>query len=297
MTGHIRVAARSAAVLTAAVTAALIGLAPQAVAADGKPGAPAAPSAENRAAAHLAAAAPATLDTLARFFAREGAVTRAAAEPRIEGAAVPVYTLAPEFVAGREGAPVAHLEYLASKAVSSDGQKASLWSVPQGGSWQVVNIATGDDETRYASEGARRLPGGTVFREPQIDAWYVQRHARVLPLDEDAVKAVGARGVTLAAYQDRVEKAYADKLPGSAYAKKGRAGGYAAGANPQPRPESQSQPQAQPRPQSLAEDAVPTASSGESSPAAPSAALATGLAALALGATVLGLRRRTRSGG
>ncbi|MDJ0461735.1 hypothetical protein [Streptomyces sp. H27-C3] len=296
MTGHVRGAGRTAAVLTVTVAAALIGVAPQAVA-DEKPAAPAAPSAENRAAAHKAAAAPDTLDTLARFFAREGAVTRAAAEPRIDGAAVPVYTLAPEFVAGREGAPVAHLEYLASRAVSSDGQKASLWSVPQGGSWQVVNISTGDDETRYASEGARRLPGGTVFREPQIDAWYVQRHARVLPLDEDAVKAVGARGTTLAAYQDRVEKAYADKLPGSAYAKKGKAGGYASEANPQAQTQPQSQQQQQQQQQSLADDAAPTASSGESSPAVPSAVLAAGLVTLALGVTVLGLRRRTRSGG
>ncbi|HET6858764.1 MAG TPA: hypothetical protein VFH94_16950, partial [Streptomyces sp.] len=182
--------------------------------------------------------------------------------------------------AGREGAPVARLEYLASKAVSSDGQKASLRSVPQNGSWQVVNIATGDDETRYAAEGARKLPGGTVFHEPQIDAWYVQRHARVLPLDEDAADAVGARGTTLAAYQDRVEKAYADKLPGSAYAKKGAAGGYAAGTEARAR----------------AEGAAPTASSDTSPSAVPSAVYAAGMAALALGAAALGLRRRTRPG-
>ncbi|MFF9868703.1 hypothetical protein ACF1G0_25435 [Streptomyces sp. NPDC013953] len=83
-----------------------------------------------------------------------------------------------------------------------------------------------------AAEGARRLPGGTVFREPQIDAWYVHRGTEVLPLDEDAIRAVGADGTTLAAYRHRVRAAYADKLPGSAYAKEGRAGGYGTSAAP-----------------------------------------------------------------
>lgn len=142
---------------------------------------------------------------------------------------MPVRTLSAEFVAGEPGAPVAALDYLASTAVSSDGQKASLWTLPEpgkDGSWQVVNIATGDDETRYAAAGARKLPGGIVFREPQIDAWYVQKGSRVLPLDRDAVRAVGAGGTTLAAYRTRVRSAYADKLPGSGYARAGRAGGY-----------------------------------------------------------------------
>ncbi|WP_447041914.1 hypothetical protein [Streptomyces sp. DSM 118878] len=205
----------------------LLGLTAPAASADSGP---AAPSAASRAAAHQAAQAPGTLDTLSRFFAREGAVTRAAADPRVEGKAVPVYYLSPEFVAGEKGAPVARLEFLASKAVSSDGQEASLWTVERGRSWQVVNIATGDDETRYARVGADKLPGGTVFHEPQINAWYVQGevrgHARVLPLDKDAVRAVGAEGTSLTAYRKRVHKAYGDKLPGSAYAKSGKAGGY-----------------------------------------------------------------------
>ncbi|MET9799953.1 hypothetical protein [Streptomyces sp. NPDC006368] len=182
-----------------------------------------------------AVTAPAALDTLSRFFARDGAVSVRAAHPRIEGRAVPVRVLSPDFVAGRPGAPVARVEFHAAKAVSSDGQRASVWAVRQGAKgWQVVNIATGDDETRYATEGARRLPGGTVFREPQIDAWYVHQGSKVLPLDEDAIRAVGTGGTTLAAYQDRVEAAYGDKLPGSAYAVKGKAGGYTAQADPAP---------------------------------------------------------------
>ncbi|MFE6762756.1 hypothetical protein [Streptomyces sp. NPDC057689] len=220
--------ARSAAAALAAAGvlagAALLSAAPQAAAADGPSAGPAA-----LAAAHEAASDATTLDTLSRFFAREGAVTEKAAAPRIEGAAVPVRTLSAEFVAGKPGAAVASLDYLASTAVSSDGQKASLWTLPEpgkDGDWQVVNIATGDDEARYTAAGARKLPGGTVFHEPQIDAWYVQKGDRVLPLDQDAVRAVGKRGTTLSAYRTRVHAAYADKLPGSAYARKGEAGGY-----------------------------------------------------------------------
>ncbi|MER5884350.1 hypothetical protein ABT160_11025 [Streptomyces sp. NPDC001941] len=179
-----------------------------------------------------------TLDTLSRFFARDGAVARTAAAPRVEGASVPVSVLSADFVAGRAGAPVARVEYYAARAVSSDGRTASLWTVKQGAAWQVVNIATGDDETRYAAQGAAKLPGGTVFQEPQINAWYVAGGAKVLPLDEDAVRAVGSNGTTLAAYRARVQRAYGDKLPGSAYARSGKAGGYAeapaAGAGARP---------------------------------------------------------------
>ncbi|MFI8274580.1 hypothetical protein ACIGBH_06630 [Streptomyces sp. NPDC085929] len=187
-------------------------------------------TAETRAAAAQAATAPDTLATLSRFFAREGKVAPDAARPRIEGEAIPVSYLSPDFVAGKAGASVARLEFLASKAVSADGQQAALWTARTETGWQVVNIATGDDEFRYALMGSAKLPGGTVFREPQIDAWYVAGGSRVLPLDEDAERAVGAGGTSLAAYRARVTRAYGDKLPGSAYAEGGKAGGYAAGA-------------------------------------------------------------------
>ncbi|WP_030762462.1 MULTISPECIES: hypothetical protein [unclassified Streptomyces] len=221
-------ASAAAAVLAAT---ALLGLAPQATAAPGHPvPQPLAATAENKAAAAQAATAPDTLATLSRFFAREGKVSLTAARPRIEGEAIPVNHLSPEFVAGRAGAPVARLEFLASKAVSSDGQQAALWTARTEAGWAVVNIATGDDEFRYARLGAAKLPGGTVFREPQIDAWYVAGGSRVLPLDEDAVRAVGAGGTTLGAYRARVASAYGDKLPGSPYAERGAAGGYAEGS-------------------------------------------------------------------
>ncbi|ANW22058.1 hypothetical protein [Streptomyces clavuligerus] len=208
-----------------------------AVADTAPPAAPAtvpAPSAAELAAARDAATAPATRDTLARFFARDGKSARSAAAPRTEGKSVPVHVLSPDFVAGKAGAPVARTEVVATPAVASDGQRASVWTARQAGAWQVVNIATGDDEFRYARLGERRLPGGTVFREPQIDGWYVTRGTKVLPLDEDATRAIGARGTGLDAYRDRVRAAYGDKLPGSAYAKKGVAGGYGTDGAPAP---------------------------------------------------------------
>lgn len=246
-------------------------------------GADSGPSDATREAAHDAAGAPGTLDTLSRFFAREGAVSKAAADPRVHGDAVPVRYLSAEFVAGEKGAQIARVEFLASKAVSSDGQEASLWTVKQGGSWKVVNIATGDDETHYARVGADKLPGGTVFHEPQINAWYVQGRGRVLPLDADARGAVGSGGVSVAAYQKRVHAAYADKLPGSSYAKSGEAGGFA------PKERSAERP-------AVAAEAPAAASAEGPVTVASSVAGAGALLALGLsGAAVL--RRRTRQRG
>ncbi|MFC4515061.1 hypothetical protein [Streptomyces ehimensis] len=283
-----RNAARVAA--AGALTAALLGLAPLAHAAP-PPAVPAPPPAAGVAEAHDAAAAPATLATLSRFFARDGAnrdgaardgaLAKTDARPRIDGATVPVYTLDPEFVAGKEGAPIARLDFLASTAVSADGQKASVWTARTGNTWSVVNIATGDDETRYAAAGARKLSGGTVFREPQINAWYVQRGDRVLPLDEDAVRAVGEQGTTVGAYRDRVRKAYGAKLPGSAYDRKGVAGGYDA------KGESASVAAGTDADRSVT--AAPEGDGG-SSIAAP-AATAGGAAALALGLGAVAVRR------
>ncbi|MFD0339144.1 hypothetical protein ACFVH0_10670 [Streptomyces sp. NPDC127117] len=275
-----RTAAASLAATGILTGAALLTVAaPGAAAATGPTAGPAA-----LAAARHAATEPTTLDTLARFFAREGTVTRSAAAPRIQGAAVPVNTLDPDFVAGKPGAPVARLDYLATTAVSSDGRRASLWTLPKegkDGGWQVVNIASGDDETRYAAAGTRKLPGGTVFREPQTDAWFVQKGTKVLPLDRDAVRAVGARGTTLAAYRARVRAAYGDKLPGSGYARSGKAGGYAPpAAAPAPEPRT----------------VAASTASGTALTATSTAAGAGALVVLALsGLTVLRNRRRRES--
>ncbi|GAA2935999.1 hypothetical protein GCM10020221_34720 [Streptomyces thioluteus] len=272
-----RTAARVAA--AGALTAALAGLAPLAHAAQ-PPAVPAPPAAAEVTAAHDAATSAATRDTLSRFFAADGRKPAVAtkAAPRIEGATVPVYELSPEFVAGKAKAPVASFDYLASKAVSADGRKASVWTAATGGSWKVVNIASGDDETRYAAEGEKKLAGGTAFREPQINAWYVQRGDRVLPLNADAERAVGRNGTTLDAYRERVHKAYGDKLPGSAYAKKGAAGGYDEGAKAAD--------------ETLAAEPAASSSTGPSATAV--AASAGAAAALGLGLTTVAVRRLRR---
>ncbi|MFD5398948.1 hypothetical protein ACFWJW_32630 [Streptomyces sp. NPDC127097] len=283
------------AVATGAFATTLIGLAPQAAVAAPVP-TPQAPARASVTAAHEAAAAPATLDTLARFFAadrkRGGAPALAPAAqgaPHIEGGTVPVYLLSPDFVRGRTAAPVARLEFLASKAVAADGRTASVWTVRQGAAWKVVNIADGDDETRYTAAGAARAKGGTVFHEPQIDAWYVQRGDRIEPLDPDARKAVGAHGTTVAAYRKRVAKAYGDKLPGSAYDRRGEAGGYGpeaeAGAK---EPQAQAAPAQQP--------VTAGAFTDDSLPVTAATTVAGAAALLALGLSAAAALRRRRSG-
>ncbi|MEV5594359.1 hypothetical protein [Streptomyces sp. NPDC052496] len=275
-----RAAIRAAA--TGALTAAFLGLAPQGALA-ATPAPPPAPAASAVTAARTAATAPDTLATLARFFARDGAVARTKAQPRIQGRTVPVYVLSADFVRGKAGAPVSELEFLASTAVSADGQKASVWTAETGGAWKVVNIATGDDETRYSAAG----DGGTVFQEPQINAWYEQRGDRIRPLDAEARKAVGAGGTTVAAYQKRVAEAYGDKLPGSAYDRRGAAGGY----GPQAAPGA---PEAGPHGQPVAAGTTAGATTGDSSgPVTAASAVAGTAALLALGLSgAAALRRR-----
>ncbi|MFE0459844.1 hypothetical protein ACFW1A_11385 [Kitasatospora sp. NPDC058965] len=230
---------RIAAPLTAALAATALA-APLAAAAQPQAQAPATVAQSDLAAARDAARAPAVLDQLGHFFARRGvppttplALSAAAeaqaadrAAPALVGDTVPVYTLDPAFVAGTAGAPVARVDFTATEAVSADGQRASVWTARQGDHWQVVNIASGSDETDYAARGAA-AGGGTVFREPQLNAWYVLRGGRVLPLDTEARDSVGAGGVGLAAYQKLVRQRYGDKLPGSAYDKAGLGGGFA----------------------------------------------------------------------
>ncbi|EGE45196.1 hypothetical protein ACIQUZ_23330 [Streptomyces griseus] len=292
---------RRIAVATALTGAALFTAAAPALADDGRAAPPKATAATLEA-AHEAATEPATLDTLSRFFAREGAVSRAASAPRIEGKAVPVRTLSAAFVAGKPGAAPSTLDYLVSTAVSSDGQKASLWTVPGtagGDRWQVVNIATGDDEARYTAQGARALPGGTVFREPQIDAWYVHDGSRVLPLDEDAKTAVGAKGTTLDAYRTRVKEAYGDKLPGSGYARSGKAGGYGPEAvTGGEAPAAAPGPVGGPAPDTAGSPAPAGTASGSPDTALTAVSTTAGagaLLALALGGAAA-LRRRSRAG-
>ncbi|WP_395294574.1 hypothetical protein ACF9IK_14215 [Kitasatospora hibisci] len=253
-------------------------------------GTPAPVTAAELAQARGAAQSPAVLDRLGHFFARKGAPTtgrptvgaaeeaRAAQEaaPRLAGDTVPVYTLDAAFVAGTPGAPVAKAEFAASKAVSADGQIASVWTVRQDDGWQVVNIASGGDESDYAARAADG-GGGTAFREPQLNAWYVLRDGRVLPLSDEARRSVGASGVSLAAYQQLVRQRYGDKLPGSAYDRAGKGGGY--------------QPDATAQSERSARSAVAAGGGGGGAVLPATVAAALGVTALACG--VAAGRRRT----
>ncbi|MCX5211044.1 hypothetical protein OG689_17380 [Kitasatospora sp. NBC_00240] len=285
MTDIRKAVVRDLAAKAAGVTAVLalgFALAPGAQAA-GAPasgaGAPAPVAAAELAQARAAAQSPAVLDKLGHFFARQGvpptgqsapgaaeeARAAVAAAPRLAGDTYAVYTLDRDFVAGTPGVPVAKAEFAASRAVSADGQVASVWTVREAGGWRVVNVASGGDESDYPALAASG-GGGTAFREPQINAWYVLREGRVLPLDDEARRSVGAGGIELAAYQKLVHQRYGDKLPGSAYDRAGEGGGY--------RPDA----------------AAPTTSGGGSTLPAAAAAAALGVTAL-MGAG-LALRRR-----
>ena len=185
-------------------------------------------------AGRAAATGGSTIAVLGKYFAHdpEHGAARAArtgqTSPRVTGASITVNTLNAAFVAGKSGAPVARPSYVATDVVSATGQTATvqtaaLKTAGTATSWQVVDIASGTDETDYA---AKAHGDGTVFREPQVNAWYVLRGGHVLPLNTEARAVVGGSGASVAAYYRHVHSAYGDKLPGSAYDKKGEAGGF-----------------------------------------------------------------------
>ncbi|WP_327157515.1 hypothetical protein [Streptomyces tubercidicus] len=126
----------------------------------------------------------------------------------------------------------------AHEAVAADGRTASVWTVRQGAAWKVVNIADGDDETRYTK---------------------------------------------------RVARAYGDKLPGSAYERRGEAGGYgpeaAAGAE-----KPQAQPARTQRPVTAGAFTVACL------PVTAATTVAGAAALLALGLSASAALRRRRSG-
>ena len=178
-------------------------------------------SSADASAAHRAAAG--FQDVLVRFFA-QAPDARGPVSVEIAPDAYPVYELSPDFVAGKPGAAPGDFAYFAIPARASDGRTATLWSVRGvDGTWQVGNIASGDVEGEYA----RKLPtGAQLLHEPQVDAWYAVRDGQVTSLTD---------GKAVAGYQQIVEKRYADKLPGSAYARNGEAGGFDATSQVMPR--------------------------------------------------------------
>ncbi|MCS0604411.1 hypothetical protein NX794_24830 [Streptomyces sp. LP11] len=180
-------------------------------------------------AARTAATDHATITVLGKYFAHDPvrgiahAVQKGQTAPRAFGRSVTVSSLNPAFVAGQTGAPVAKPSYVATNVVSPTGQTATVQTALAAKDWQVVNIASGTNETDYTAKAHGK---GTVFREPQINAWYTVRGDRVQPLNTEARAVVGPSGTSLAAYYRHVHSAYGHKLPGSSYDKRGEAGGF-----------------------------------------------------------------------
>ncbi|MFF8944810.1 hypothetical protein ACF1A5_21570 [Streptomyces sp. NPDC014864] len=65
-----------------------------------------------------------------------------------------------------------------------------------------------------------------MFREPQINAWYLLRGGRLLSLNPEARAAIGAHGTTLAGHRHHMRSAYGSRPAGSAYDREGYAGGF-----------------------------------------------------------------------
>jgi hypothetical protein len=289
MTKRSRLRALPATLLVAATATALTALGTGAAHADP---APATPNTSDVTAAN--AAAVSSLGTVGKFFASGGqqpqgsaaALTAAAqiAAPKLDSATVPVYYLDRAFVTGpTSNTPVASLVFMATDAVSTSGAHASVWTAKTPTGWQVVNIATGSDETAFSAQAAKTGPGATAFEEPQIGAWYALRGGRVLPLNPTAQTSVGAGGMTVAQYQALVRTRYADKLPGSAYDRNGMAGGFNPGtkADSVPGVAAAAAPAAAPAAESVPATAKPTSADD-------TLLLTSGVTAIALASAGLG---------
>ncbi|KOV90050.1 hypothetical protein [Nocardia sp. NRRL S-836] len=186
-------------------------------------------SAADLRAARAAATAQSTVDAVTDFLgdlrARDGQ-NLGATSVTVQDGVVPVYTLAPEFVSGAQGAQPGRLAYLAVPATSGDGRTSTIQTVRgRDGRWEVGNLASGDQEFRLAAN----LPtGATLLHEPQVNAWYAGKGGELTVLDPGGSGRAAGERLTVADYQRAVHQAYGDKQRGSDYAAKGMAGGYAA---------------------------------------------------------------------
>ncbi|GLZ43413.1 hypothetical protein [Actinokineospora sp. NBRC 105648] len=177
-------------------------------------------SAADTAKAQAAATAPDVTATVGKFLgqantARSG-VASADVQASVGGTSVAVYELNADFVAGRSP-KAGRFSYVAVPAKGADGSAASVWTVKdQAGNWQVANIAAGDIEFAQAT---KLTAGAVLLREPQTNTWYA--------LTGNNVRALATgKTMTLSQYQHDVSARYGDKLPGSAYDRKGTAGGF-----------------------------------------------------------------------
>ncbi len=185
-------------------------------------------SAQQQRAAVAAASSPgarALLATATRDAAtrRHTAMPHAAATIGTQG--TPVYALSASFVRG-QSETVGQLWYVATSASTGAGPMTLFTAPDKTGTWQAVNVASGNTEARMAAAAH----GGSLLLELQVDAWYAVSGGRVKPLNAAATEVVGKAPVSVAAYQHIVHSRYADKQAGSAYAKRGTAGGFSASA-------------------------------------------------------------------
>ncbi|MER6878216.1 LPXTG cell wall anchor domain-containing protein, partial [Amycolatopsis sp. NPDC000673] len=135
---------------------------------------------------------------------------------------IPVYEPTAAFINGESDVPAA-LAYVASPARLADGREATVWAQPSKAGWQVINVASGNDEQAHAAAAH----GGYLLHEPQVNAWYSVNGNTVTVLDGAVSGVPAGTRVTLAAYRAELQKRYGDKLPGSTYDKTGAGGGYA----------------------------------------------------------------------
>ncbi|MEU4192277.1 hypothetical protein AB0E69_10280 [Kribbella sp. NPDC026611] len=204
---------------TGAVVAAALGLTVAAAATAGAAGPqPIAPTELSK--ATTAAHSPTALHLLSKIPAA-GLSGTAKSAPTVASDTHPIYALNPAFVRDAS-APVATFWYAATSATKS-GQALTVFTAPDSsGTWQPVNIASGNTESRMITAAH----GATLFTEPQIGAWYALTATQVRPLNLSAKKAIGPNPITIKAYQALVSTRYSDKLPGSTYNAHGVAGGY-----------------------------------------------------------------------
>ncbi|MET9263573.1 hypothetical protein [Amycolatopsis sp. NPDC004079] len=137
---------------------------------------------------------------------------------------IPVYTLNPDFVAAKPGAPAGVLRSIAVTATAATGAKATLRAAPDRSAptgWSVGNVLSGNDEETLS---ARLRPDSVLLNEPQINGWYDLGRDGVVLLQASLPQSPVGQFTPIADYEQQVHSRYADKLPGSAYQRGGGIG-------------------------------------------------------------------------
>lgn len=138
--------------------------------------------------------------------------------------AIPVYTLNPDFVTAKPGAPAGVLRAIAVTATAATGAKATLRAAPDHSApsgWSVGNVLSGNDEETLS---ARLRPGSVLLNEPQINGWYDLGRDGVVLLQASLPQSPVGQFTPIAEYQQQVRSRYANKLPGSDYQHSGGIG-------------------------------------------------------------------------